>query len=903
MPLRFPKILVFVSLVLIAAVSPQPADATLFVRVADEFLASQATVIVQGRVLEVDSQAGGRQPLTHYRVEAERIIQGHLPSSVFTVRSLGGTTSDGYVLRPHGIPIFAPERQVLLFLNPHDDGTWSILHLMQGAFHIDTLPGGRAVAWRDFSDSREVPLPQARTLHPEGPRDLERFIHWLEQQADSAKTPQDPVIAQDYFIDDDVPFDKFTFITDEANGFPVRWREFDTGGNVRWRANSSGQPGLPSGGFTEFQTALQVWTDEPSTPIRLFYGGQTSASAGLTAFDGENVILWNDPNNEIPNTFSCATGGTLAVASPWYQRVLHTFRGASYNTVGGGDIITNRGIACALNAPNYAEEIFGHELGHTLGLGHSCGDDRSGPCNTAIKDEALMRADIHGDGRGARLGADDLAGIRALYELANQAPDAPGNLRAEALGPGLVELRWNDNSTDENGFEIERSIEGAEFTALETANANAVLFEDATATSGRLHTYRVRAVNSNGRSSYSNQASATTPGEFAPTDLTAAANSTTGILLRWTDNALTEAGYQVEFRPAPTSDTEPPADFTPLATLDPDTTEYQADGLEIGTAYGFRVRSLGGVGDSSYTSEASAITFLRDPEECVPSASTLCLNDGRFQVEVDWRNFEDTLGIGQAVDLGDVTSDDSGLLYFFNPDNWEMLIKVIDGCGFNDRFWVFAAATTDVEYTLTVTDMLTGFTQEYINPLGVASAALTDIEAFATCAAEAPAPLDGATRSAAPSATSQVKGFLEQLEALGGHPATVDSATAVRDGKGTCDPAGGDTTLCLQGDRFSLTLDWVDGVGNTGQGHVVPITSTDSGLLWFFDADNWEMLVKVIDGCGFNDRYWVFAAATTNVEYTLTVTDTEGNAVRQYVNPQGNAADALTDTDAFATCP
>lgn len=58
----------------------------------------------------------------------------------------------------------------------------------------------------------------------------------------------------------------------------------------------------------------------------------------------------------------------------------------------------------------------------------------------------------------------------------------------------------------------------------------------------------------------------------------------------------------------------------------------------------------------------------------------------------------------------------------------------------------------------------------------------------------------------------------------------------------------------------------------------------------------------VLDGCTLNDRFWVFAAATTNVEYTLRVTDTRSGAVQEYTNPLGFAAEALTDTDAFATC-
>jgi hypothetical protein len=100
-----------------------------------------------------------------------------------------------------------------------------------------------------------------------------------------------------------------------------------------------------------------------------------------------------------------------------------------------------------------------------------------------------------------------------------------------------------------------------------------------------------------------------------------------------------------------------------------------------------------------------------------------------------------------------------------------------------------------------------------------------------------------------------------------------------------------------------VEVEWRDFQGNVGMGQVVPFGSDDSGLFYFFGADNWEMLVKVLRGCGLNQHYWVFAAATTNVEYTLTVTDTATGKRQSYENPLGERAPAITDTSAFATCP
>ena len=114
----------------------------------------------------------------------------------------------------------------------------------------------------------------------------------------------------------------------------------------------------------------------------------------------------------------------------------------------------------------------------------------------------------------------------------------------------------------------------------------------------------------------------------------------------------------------------------------------------------------------------------------------------------------------------------------------------------------------------------------------------------------------------------------------------------------------GPEVLCLDGDRFRVEIDWRDDDGNAGAGRVAATSGSDeSGLFYFYQSGNWEVLVKVLDGCGYNGHYWVFSAATTNVEYTLRVTDTESGMTRQYVNPLGNSKTAMPDSRAFSTCP
>ncbi|HEV7509386.1 MAG TPA: hypothetical protein VGS07_31205 [Thermoanaerobaculia bacterium] len=116
------------------------------------------------------------------------------------------------------------------------------------------------------------------------------------------------------------------------------------------------------------------------------------------------------------------------------------------------------------------------------------------------------------------------------------------------------------------------------------------------------------------------------------------------------------------------------------------------------------------------------------------------------------------------------------------------------------------------------------------------------------------------------------------------------------------DCAAGATALCLNKGRFRVEVAW-DANGTSGSGQVVPGAAADSGLFWFFSAENWELMVKVLDGCALNGNYWVYSAATTDVHYVLTVTDTLTGQMKRYENPAGKAAAATTDSSAFLTCP
>ncbi len=102
--------------------------------------------------------------------------------------------------------------------------------------------------------------------------------------------------------------------------------------------------------------------------------------------------------------------------------------------------------------------------------------------------------------------------------------------------------------------------------------------------------------------------------------------------------------------------------------------------------------------------------------------------------------------------------------------------------------------------------------------------------------------------------------------------------------------------------RFEVRVEWETDTLGVGIGRPVNETSEDSALLWFFQPDNWEVLIKVLDGCAINGHWWILGSGATNVLFTLTVHDTVTGATWEHVNPEGQPAGTFFNTD-FSSCP
>ena len=256
-------------------------------------------------------------------------------------------------------------------------------------------------------------------------------------------------------------------------------------------------------------------------------------------------------------------------------------------------------------------------------------------------------------------------------------------------------------------------------------------------------------------------------------------------------------------------------------------------------------------------------------------------------------------------------ADQSGLLYFFDRDNVEVLVKVLDGCGVNGHRWVFVAPVTDLAFRLSIREpgpYIEGrrrswkydskrrpqdriwWNETVGNPKGRTARTVSDTTAFPCTTAEV-----AAAKAKAAAAGDGASAF-----PAGGSPVATSTAlasgTRLAAGAATdCVPSG--PALTLSG-GYTVSMCYETSAGAVGQARDWGLDSAQSALLYFFDPNNVEVLIKVLDGCGVNGHRWVFVAPVTDLAFNLHV---ESPAGERWIhrNRLGQTADAAGDTSAF----
>ncbi len=190
-------------------------------------------------------------------------------------------------------------------------------------------------------------------------------------------------------------------------------------------------------------------------------------------------------------------------------------------------------------------------------------------------------------------------------------PAPPSGLTATSTAPTSADLRWMDNSTNEDGFKVYRnttlSTQGA--VLVRTLPANTTSYTDTPLTPSTTYYYAVRAFSTAGNSALSNVAQVTTLSAIPtpPSNLSAVGNPNGNAVpyvdMGWQDNSNNESGFKI-YRNTSTST----LGATLATTTGPNVTFFRDPNVNFNTRYYYAVRAFNAAGNSTFSNVASATT-------------------------------------------------------------------------------------------------------------------------------------------------------------------------------------------------------------------------------------------------------------------------------------------------------
>ncbi|MHB0972093.1 MAG: matrixin family metalloprotease [Thermoanaerobaculia bacterium] len=772
-----------VLLLLLASV----ASATTIVLPTDDQLILKSPVIAVGTVVQSAPVDIEGRIFTETRLAVERVVKGQVDGDILTIREVGGEIGDRLSVVFGSADYKAGER-VLVFLWPTGRGDYQTRDLFVGKFSEEyTMEGTRVWFRKDtrantqLLDAEFNPIPPSRVQ-----RDADRFERFVADRV-AGRTGD-----ANYGID--APQMRFSRIEADfeliSEPSIYRWFAFDNGGSASWLTVSQ-QPGYSDGGVAETKSALQTWNGVAGAQIRYVYGGASTASpGGLSRVNGINEVIFNDVTGEIDGSWSGSTGGVVgrggfnrvtsggSWTSPFSADADHPQK--TYSSTGNiteGNLVIQNGVSPSAGISSTTlNAILAHELGHTLGFGHS---EDSG---------ALMYYTVRAGG-GAYLNADDQMAAKWLYPgstgttpppppppTAPAAPAAPSNLTASVITGSTpqVRLTWKINATNATSQQVYGAEGSGSFAPVGAAlSATATSATLTNILAGRTYRFYVTARNSAGESAASNVAQVTLPNTTTSTTLSLnSSRFRVTLAARDQRTGKTGSGQAIPQNdlfgyfsiPALTSDTSNPEVFVKvldgsgvngyfwvfyggltdleynITVTDSRTGRFKVYNKTAGSACGgFDTAAFSGNGsaivepldlepeeilaDSMEFDSLGAIRVTEDltSDACSSSTSSLCLNSSRFKVTLAARDQRTgRTGAGQAIPQNPLFGYFSIPALTSNESNPEVFVKVLDGRPVNGRFWVFYGGLTDLEYMLTVTDTVTGAVKRYTKAGGSA---------------------------------------------------------------------------------------------------------------------------------------------------------------------------------------
>jgi Matrixin len=379
------------------------ASATTFIAMSEEDLAEHSDAALIGLVTRIESVGDEETQGVHTLVSiaADQVLFGDVSQGEVVLREIGGRLGER-IEWTYGSPQYRVGEEVLVFVDVAPDGSLRTTSMAMGKFSLHRDGAGTTVATRVLGEGAALfdpatgrfvadPAAEERQLAPlaERIRSLGRerrhrtLPHGQTRSKASEETSEET--------------DSFTFLSS-----PSRWFEPDDGNSVVYGIDATGDEKVgPADSRAAIDDAFAAWSNVPSSSLTLADGGPIEP-VQYAGCGGGNRIVFNDPFNEVSDPGYC--GGVLAIGGFCVSSETRVVNATTFRRIVVGKIVFNNGWS---DCPGWnrcnLSEVATHEIGHTVGFGHSA--------DTA----ATMAAIAHFDGRCAGLRQDDIDAVTFAY--------------------------------------------------------------------------------------------------------------------------------------------------------------------------------------------------------------------------------------------------------------------------------------------------------------------------------------------------------------------------------------------------------------------------------------------------------------------------------------------------------